>query len=514
MTTEGPASTRWDRAVRLIFVALLVGLGLAGCSTAGNGPSAVSRPSTTAPGPPTTGSAPGAAPATGDTTTTPGPAPDPTVDDVDDITLPGLGDPRIDVGHYELVVRADPGQPEISGIAVITVTARTSAPLPSFTLDLQGPEVTEATVDGNPAAVSATDAELTITPASPLLPGRTVTAEMSYRGVPAKIRLPALNARIGWQPDDEGGWFAMSEPNGTSTWAPVSNHPSDKATWQITLDTPTGVTGVSNGRLLSRKTAAGRQRWVWEQDQPMATYLALAAVGHYDLVERSGPNGIQNLLAFPTSMPVAGRSSFDLLDEILQFYADTFGPYPDDDAGVIVVPTNLSVALETQTRPLFGLDGVDPETGYAHALAHELAHQWFGDAVSPATWIDVWLNEGFATYADLLWKEHHDGSDLWEMVTDDSSPLFGSNLPVLSSAAASTFDPAVYGGGARTLHALRLEVGDDLFFTIARQWVTTLGGSSATTQDLVDLASQVAGRDLRPFFDTWLLHSSQPALTR
>jgi aminopeptidase N len=234
----------------------------------------------------------------------------------------------------------------------------------------------------------------------------------------------------------------------------------------------------------------------------MATYLAMVAVGRYDLVERTTPTGIEVLFAFPHDLPEADRSAFDPFEEILDHFAAEFGPYPDDDAGAIVIPADLSLALETQTRPMFSRSWVRP--GEVFALPHEIAHEWFGNAVTPADWTDLWLNEGFATYAELMWQSHADGTDLTALLDDDENRMFGSDLAPHSVEAAATFDPAVYGNGARALHALRLEVGDDAFRRTVRRWFSEHRGRVATTADFVAVASAEAGRDVAPFLDPWL----------
>ena len=440
---------------------------------------------------------------------------DPLPPDVPDRTFDGLGDPRIDVQRYDVVVRADPGKDAIRGSVDLELRSRVREPLTSFTLDLRGPKVTAAEVDGTRAKVAASDDQVTITPSTPIRRDQgDVAVAIEYAGVPDQTEFPGWGMPVGWQGDDDDGWFTMSEPDGTATWVPVNDHPSDKAAWSITLDVPAGVTAVANGRLQGGKptrTDGGRDRWRWREDEPMASYLALVAIGDYDLVS-SDHGDVRVVRAFPTSMDDGDRAAFDPIEEILDFYSSQFGAYPNDDAGAIVVPTELGLALETQTRPLFGTDGYDD--GYSSALAHELAHQWFGDAVTPTTWTDVWLNEGFATYADWMWEEHDGGRSVDEIAEATASSTPVRRAPVRDPRSAGQFSAAVYEGGALTLHALRRTVGDDPFFRIVRRWVATYSGRSAGTGDLVAIASEEAGKDLGAFFDSWLDQAPQPALPR
>lgn len=498
-------SARGRRAGTVVAAGLLVLGGLGGCS-ASNDDGGRDRATTTREG---------AGPSDTSTTTggvgeEPPPGPDPAIDDVSDATFDGLGDPRIDVLSYDVVVTAEPEDPLVTGEVAISLSALTTDPLPSFTLDLRGPRIDDVTVDDEPAEVTVDGAEVTIEPAEPLAPGEESRVEVRYHGEPDQTSFPALGVPVGWQPDTAGGWFTMSEPDGTSTWVPVSDHPSDKATWSITLDTPDGVTGVANGHLASRESAGGRTRWAWEHEQPMATYLVLAAIGDYELVDHEGPDGIDVTFAFPSDLSDARREGFEDTDDILAFFADTFGAYPFADAGAIVVDTELGVALENQTRPMFGTDSV--YEGEVYALAHELAHQWFGDDVTLATWPDLWLNEGFAVYADWLYQDHTGEEDIDDQARATAESYQDVALAVRDPLAAGTFDLVVYERGALTLHALRLEVGDDVFFAILRRWVEEHGGRTGSTEELVAIASDEAGRDLAPFLASWLDTTPQPDL--
>ena len=475
--------------------ALLTGAVLAACSVDG-GASNPTTPSTT----------------TGRSSTTEPAPPPPQVDDVPDETYSGLGDPRIDVLHYDVAVKADPGEEAITGTARLTLRTTVDEPLERFTLDLYGPEVRSVTVDGTPAGVDAGDDELTITPTTPIEPEEDVEIVVRYAGTPGQSDFPGLGLSVGWQSDGHDGWFTMSEPDGTRTWVPANDHPSDKATWSITLDVPRGTTGIANGRLRGggpEPAKGGRSRWTWEETEPMAPYLALAAVGDYDLISTQ-ESGTRQVLAFPKDLSAVDRAGFEPIPEMLAFFSDSFGAYPDDDSGAIVVPTDLGLALETQTRPLFGTDAVIG--GGVPPLAHELAHQWFGDDITPETWTDVWLNEGFATYADWMWEEHIGGRDIDAQAERTAASRSDQTLAVRSPAAAGTFDLAVYEGGALTLHALRQTVGDEVFFRTIRKWVSTYGGGNASTEDFVALASEEAGEDLTGFFHQWLDEAPQPPL--
>ena len=207
-------------------------------------------------------------------------------------------------------------------------------------------------VDGTEAAHRVEGDQIVITPVEPLEPGATARVEVRYAGRPDPTTVFDLRATAGLQHDEDGGWYALSQPDGTRTWLPANDHPSDKATWRITLDTPDDAVGVANGRLRSEEQADGRTRWVWEVDQPMATYLAVVAIGDFELVRRTGPAGTKVISAFPRGFDPQSRMLYDgAIDGIVEELAATYGPYPDDDLGVVVVPDTIGVAPRDPDPP-------------------------------------------------------------------------------------------------------------------------------------------------------------------
>lgn len=217
----------------------------------------------------------------------------------------------------------------------------------------------------------------------------------------------------------------------------------------------------------------------------------------------------------PASLGEQARAVLDRQPEILGFLAKNFGPYPFRDAGAIVDDyAGLGFALENQTRPIYNKEIFgDPGLGMV-TVVHELAHQWFGDSVTIDSWRDIWLNEGFATYAELLWNEHEGLETAQEFFDKWAATPAGDefwSVMVGDPGADLIFDPAVYNRGAMTLHALRVQVGDKDFFRILHAWAKRYAGANVSTAEFTALAERISGQELDPLFDEWLFTAQKPA---
>ncbi|MDG4783786.1 M1 family metallopeptidase [Micromonospora sp. WMMD961] len=429
--------------------------------------------------------------------------------DAGDPYVPGHGNGGYDVTHYGLDVRYDPSTDRLTGQAVITATA--TQDLSRFNLDLVALDVGGVRVGDAPADHRRSKAELVVTPRDGLPRGRQFTVTIDYAGVPTAVEDGSLGS--GGFLHTADGAVALGQPDSAATWFPVNDHPSDKASYDLAVTVPDGLAALSNGVPGPKSSADGWTTWRWSERAPMASYLSTLVIGDYRVVTDTHA-GRPMVTAVAASLPANGGAANSLArtGEIVDFLASRFGPYPFDSyGGIVIADDRVGYALETQSRPVYGPAFFADDRPNVGVVVHELAHQWFGDSVSLARWGDIWLNEGFASYAEWLWEEHDGGRtaqrnfELQYAKTDWSQPSVEPGRDLM-------FGTAVYKRGALAVHALRRTVGDDTFFRILRTWTAERAAGNATTADLVALAERVAGRQLRPLFDAWLVGGSAPTL--
>jgi aminopeptidase N len=344
-----------------------------------------------------------------------------------------------------------------------------------------------------------------VTPALPLLAGSAFRVAVSYRGHPRPIRRPRV-ARGGWLRTDDGSLVA-SQPVGAPTWFPCNDTPLDKARFDFRLTVPRPFKAIANGALDQVIRSRKRRTFLWRQEEPMATYLATVATGRFRLRSRRIA-GVPAHLALDPREARRARRPLRRLGGILRLFRRRFGPYPFETTGAIVDRKNLGFALETQTRPVFGTapDGA--------LLAHEIAHEWFGNAVTLERWKDIWLHEGFATWAEWYWDGRHGGFGpranfrLLRRVPARERRLW--NPPPGRPGRKRMFGSSVYLRGGMTLEALRRRVGKRDFAEILRRWVADNLYGNASTPEFVALAESVSGRQLDRLFRVWLYRKGKP----
>lgn len=425
-----------------------------------------------------------------------------------DAYFPLLGNGGFDVARYDIAIIANP--PASTDIVVrTTITAVATATLATFDLDLTGMTIASVAVDGGPAAFTRDGAEVVVVPARAISFGATFVTTIEYSGTPARL-VDAEQTVVGWQRVGTTS-FVVSEPNGAHNWLASSDHPSDKAAFTFRIDVPSAVTAAANGRLVSAVAANGRTTYVWDAPEPMATYLATVAIGAFTIVNEAMHGNVHIRHVFPTPLASQLTSAFARTDEMLDVLTSLFGPYPFADYGALVIDARLGYALETQTLALFDRQIAMSSTTDIFQV-HELAHQWFGNSVTVRSWRDIWLNEGFATYAESLWHERTDAS--FDIDASMRSLARRSFTPIRDPGPDAMFTRSVYDRGALALHALRIDVGDDTFFAILRAWATSFARGNGSTEEFVALATRLAGRDEAPLVNRWLDDDPVPALPR
>ncbi|MBH1933408.1 M1 family metallopeptidase [Streptomyces sp. AV19] len=433
-----------------------------------------------------------------------------------DPVFPSLGNGGYQVEHYGLELDYEPEGNDLDGTAVIT--ARATEGLSSFTLDFKGMKVTDAKVGGKAAKTSRSGAKLKVVPEEPVSKGATFKTEIAYEGKPKTIRDPD-GAKEGWVETAHGA-VGLGEPQGSMAWFPGNHHPSDKATYDFTVSVPSGFTAVANGELKNKEEMEDEDgddwtAFTWHSAEPMASYLASVAVGDFKAVETDAA-GVPAYIAYAPKQADAARHMKELLPKAMAWARERFGPYPFASTGAVIDDNpDIEYALETQTKPYFP----GPETD--KIIVHELAHQWFGNSVTPRTWRDMWLNEGFAQYAEWMWEaqqekgrsekqtfdDYYDGKD--SESKDDGSGDIWAFAPAYPKAETISGRP-VYGRGAMVLHKVRETVGDSVFFGILRSWTRDHRHGNAGTDDFIELCEKKSGKDLGDLFDTWLFRAAKP----
>ncbi|MFE5811979.1 M1 family metallopeptidase [Streptomyces sp. NPDC056479] len=432
---------------------------------------------------------------------------------------PGIGDPYYpaygnggyDVSHYDLRLKYQPATDQLEGTA--TLLAKTTQDLSRFNLDFLL-DVSEVRINGAKASFATSgEHELEITPQKPLAKGTSVTVVVRYRGVPSTKEAYGFNA---WLRTSDGGIVA-GEPEGSWWWYPSNDHPRDKATYDVSVQVPDGTQFISNGTLQSTSSRAGWTRYNWRSNKPQATYLATFAAGRFDVTTGTSESGIPVINAYSKNLgdrAGAARASIERTGEIADWLSEYFGPYPYNALGGFVPNTNTGYALETQTRPYYSPANFANGSNTS-VVVHELAHQWWGDLVSVDQWKDIWINEGFARYAQWLWSEH-EGEGTTQEIADYVYASRSADDPFWTVEPGdpgpdNQFHIAVYDRGALALQALRNKIGDDAFFAILQGWPQKYAYGNASVADFERYAEEVSGKPLAALFDTWLFQPSKPA---
>ncbi|MFS2074546.1 MULTISPECIES: M1 family metallopeptidase [unclassified Curtobacterium] len=425
---------------------------------------------------------------------------------------PHSGDRRWSAHHYELRLEYRVATNRLDGTA--TITGRAHEDLDRVVLDLHGMTVDRVDVDGKRAKKHTTAThKLTVTPAEPVAAGTEFTVHVRYRGTPHPLRSPW--GQIGWE-ELTDGVIVAAQPTGAPSWFPCNDRPDDKATYRFEITAEAAYDVVANGELLGKERARAGTTWTYATTEPMATYLATVQIGRYRTTKLRGSD-TPVTLHHPADLGTAAKTDFGRVPDMLALYADRFGPYPFASYGVVVTDDELEIPLEAHGLAVFGRNHVDGEHGTDRLIAHELAHQWFGNSVTVTRWKDIWLHEGFACYAEWLWSEHRggDSADTLAATYRDGLLEQPEDLVVADPGPKDMFDDRVYKRGALALHAVRRSVGDDAFFAGLRTITERHRYGSVAPEDVHAAFADAAGTDVdavRAVTTPWLDEPTVPAL--
>jgi len=419
--------------------------------------------------------------------------------------FPRAGNEGYDAVHYGVRLTYKPKGGRIE--ARTTIEAVATAPLKSFSLDFLGPRVSEVKVGSEAAGFSRRPGKLLVTPASPIAKGERFTALVRYGGLPPKVTDPD-GSQEGWFRTDDGV-IAVGEAQGTAAWIPCDNVPNDKASFEFHVTVPDNLKAVANGRRFRNVNKGAGVQMGWVEPAPMSTYLAVLNIGRGRIVQ-SRPGGLPTWTLVDPRLQRGSRGPLAVLPEVIRFESRAFGDYPFESAGSLVdFAPSLGYALESQSRPIYAY--VPDVT----TIVHEAAHQWFGDSVGLQRWPQIWLNEGFATWAQWYYAERHGGRSadaifkrLSRVPASDEG--FWNPPPARLGSPKQLFDPTTYVRGAMALQALRQQIGTRPFLRVLRRWTTEHRYGNATIGQFKALAEEVSGRGLDNLFERWLYRRGKP----
>lgn len=456
-----------------------------------------------------------------------------------DVLFPNVGNSGYDAKHYDIDMAWTPGETLAEGSITATtkMKAVADAPLDSFSLDFEGLKIDSVKVNGEDAAfVRDIDADA-IKYKLVVFPDEAVegefTTEISYHGVPSR-HVDADGSYEGWNVTADGATF-LGQPIGAMTGYPHNNTPADKATYRVKVDIPAEITNaagagdaaaVSIGNLVSSKYNEDRTRrtWDWRQTRPTASELMLISIGKYDMIQGqvtlSSGKVIPEWTFMDSALSDANKTRIKdrraQLGPIIRNLEQVYGPYPGTSTGVVVdtVPSDINYALETQDRAFFP----SANSVAGNTLLHELVHMWYGNAVSPKVWNDIWINEGMASWGPTHYNNTFAGStattennyfNSWS--SQGASSAVWTIPPAGMTDSATLYDYQTYTRGAQMWEALKQSIGDDAFFTFVKRWISDNRYESKGTEEFIALAEEISGKDLTDFFQDWIYDADKPA---
>ena len=431
---------------------------------------------------------------------------------------------EIDILHLALDVIPDFQQRTVEGKATLRFKP-IAMPFQELKLDAVDLTIHSVTATEKIMGWQATDKNLILTFDQAIAPGKEASVTIAYHARPEKglyFRTPEM----GYKPEDTHLW-TQGETSEARYWYPCFDAPNEKFTSEITCRVPQGMVVLSNGKLVSEEkdSGSGPVAVRWLQDKPSANYLIFLAAGNFKKIEdryKDVP------LAFytPASEISLAKNSFSETKDMVAFFEQETGvPYPwakydqvyVNDFGWGGMENTSITCLNDSTLHPPEFENLRDSQGL---VAHELAHQWFGDLVTCKDWANTWLNEGFATYYEMLYDAHKKGPDalrlrLYQSAKHIVSQNNQSNAIVRRDYRSpdEMFNFLAYPKGAWVLHMLRSQLGPELYRQCVKAYLQRYQFNNVTTEDFKAVLEELSGRSLDQFFDQWVYHAAQPELS-
>ena len=408
-----------------------------------------------------------------------------------------------DILHYDLSFDLFPEEQKFSASVIIT-GRKLSDELDTIHLNFyDNYDISMVTLNGKKAGFDLNDKLISIISNDPV--SDSFKVRIDYSGKPKRAGFAGFSfSRI----NGKSMVYTLSEPTYASSWFPCNDFPTDKALLDVRITNDSSQVSVSNGILVGVENKGTRKTYHWKTLYPISTYLiALYSSDyvhfndHYISLNKSDTMAI-DYYVLPQNLDNA-KADFAEHPKFIKYFAQTFGEYPfiKEKYGVAEFLWQLG-AMEHQTITGVASNLLGGKKFFQDIYIHEVAHHWWGDAVGPKSWKDIWLNEGFSTYSEALYDEHFYGNKaLQSKMIKLRQNTFSRPL---SNPGSFLFTQTVYDKGAWVLHMLRWELGDDIFFKILREYYNKYKYSNASTNDFKQVCESVSNKDLEKFFDQWI----------
>ncbi|MFA8343000.1 MAG: M1 family aminopeptidase [Rhodothermaceae bacterium] len=410
----------------------------------------------------------------------------------------------IDIIHYDLDINIFPDEKEIEGEVIITALAEKEAERIRLNF-YDNMTIENLTLNSSPVEFTHEDSGLILIPEE--IPVDTFLISIKYSGTPLNIGLSSFSFK---QKNGNYVVSSLNEPTYASTWFPCNDKPDDKALLDIKITNYKNYTSVSNGVLVKEIVENDRKTSHWRSRYPTSTYLISINSGVYEKISDQYISGKDTMevsyFVFPEDVKAAEKDFYQT-PEMIEVFSKMFGEYPFiREKYSIVEFLWQSGAMENQTITAIGSNFVSGYGLFKDILIHELAHHWWGNAVGPKSWKDIWLNEGFATYSEALYFEAESGasslqSTMFNNMSFPDKRLYNPEGYLLSST--------IYDKGAWVLHMLRREVGSEKFFEILRNYFEKYKYKNASSFDFKAVCEETTGGNLEQFFKQWVFEGEE-----